>query len=85
MQRKIVQVMQVQMSQVKPGDICNRNREESKGWFLVKEVHELPNGDVAVIGLSDKDSINGGAYDIVGVQISKPVEVPDATAFDAAA
>jgi len=77
--------MQVRMSEVQPGDVCNKSHVDAKGWFLVKELQELPNGGIAVIGLSDKDSINGGAYDMVGVQVSKLVEIPDDNAFNAAA
>ncbi len=77
MQRTIVQVMQVRMSDVLPGDIINKNHDDPRGWFEAKELHELPNGGVAVIAHSDKDSINGGPYDIVGVQLAKVVEVPN--------
>ena len=76
MVRTIVQVIQVRMRDVHPGDVINKNGDDARGWFLVKDIQELPSGDIAVIAESDKNSINGGAYDMVGVQIAKAVEVP---------
>lgn len=68
--------MQVRMSDLQPGDIVNKNHGDARGWFEVKELHELPNGGVAVQAASEKDSINGAPYDIVGVQVTKDVEIP---------
>jgi hypothetical protein len=76
MQRTIVQVMQVRMGDVLPGDIVNKNHAEARGWILVKSLQELPHNAVALIAESDRDSINGAVNDIVGVQIAKVVEVP---------
>lgn len=76
MQRTLVQVMQVRMTDLHPGDIVNKNHEDARGWFEVHEVQELPNGGIAVQASSEKDSINGGPYDIVGVQVTKAVEIP---------
>ena len=76
MVRTIVQVIQVRMRDVPPGDVINKNGDDVRGWFLVKDIQELPSGDIAVLAESDKNSINGGAYDLVGVQIAKAVEVP---------
>lgn len=76
MVRNIVQVIKVRMRDVHPGDVINKNADDVRGWFLVKDIQELPSGDYAVIAESDKNSINGGAYDMVGVQIAKGVEVP---------
>ncbi len=76
MVRTIVQVIQVRMRDVHPGDVINKNGDDVRGWFLVKDTQELPSGDIAVLAESDKNSINGGAYDLVGVQIAKAVEVP---------
>ena len=77
MQRTLVQVMQVRMADLHPGDIVNKKHDESRGWFEVKEVHELPNGGIAVEAASEKDSINAGPHDIVGVQVTKDVEIPN--------
>lgn len=77
MQRTIVQVMQVRMSDVLPGDIVNKNHDSPHGWFEAKELQELHNGGVAVLAHSDKDSINGSPHDIVGVQLAKVVEIPN--------
>lgn len=76
MQRSIVQVMQVRMSDLHPGDIVNKNHGDARGWFEVRELQELPNGGVAVHAAQEKDSINGAPHDIVGVQLCKVVEVP---------
>lgn len=77
MQRTMVQVMQVRMSDVLPGDIVNKNADDARGWFEVKELQELPNNAVVLAAHSDRDSVNGSINDIVGVQITKVVEVPD--------
>lgn len=77
MQRTIVQVMQVRMSDILPGDIVNKNHEDARGWFEVKELSHLHSGDVAVLAHTEKDSINGAPHDIVGVQVAKVVEIPN--------
>lgn len=77
MQRHIVQVIQVRLVDLKPGDICNKRHDATDGWFRVRELEELPNGGVAVLADSDRDSINGSPFDIVGVQLVKAVEIPD--------
>ena len=69
--------MQVRMSDIHPGDVINKNHSDPLGWFEVTELQELPNGDIFVIAATEKNSINGGAYDIVGVQLRKTVQIPD--------
>jgi hypothetical protein len=69
--------MQVRMADLHPGDIVNKNHDDSRGWFEVNEIHELPNSGIVVQAASEKDSINGGPYDIVGVQVTKAVEIPN--------
>ncbi len=76
MQRTIVQVMQVRMADVLPGDIVNKNHANPTGWFVVKELQDLPNNGIVLAADSDRDSINGMIYDMVGVQVTKVVEVP---------
>lgn len=78
MVRTIVQVIQVRMSDVMSGDIINKNADDPRGWFMVKDIQPLPNGDIAVLAETDRNSINGGPYDMVGVQVTKRVEIPDA-------
>jgi len=80
MVRTIVQVIQIRMSDVQPGDIVNKNADSAHGWFVAKDTQELHSGDVAVLAESDKDSINGGPYDLVGVQIAKQVNAPSSAA-----
>ena len=48
MVRTIVQVIQVRMSDVMSGDIINKNADDPRGWFMVKDIQPLPNGDIAV-------------------------------------
>lgn len=79
MQRTIVQVMTVRMADVLPGDIVNKNADRPIGWFEVVELQELPNNGIVLAAKSDRDSVNGTIYDMVGVQLTKVVEVPDAT------
>lgn len=78
MQRTIIQVMQVRMSDVQPGDVVNKNHGDAKGWFEVREVEELHTKDILLHAYSEKNSINGAPNDIVGVQVAKVVEVPAA-------
>jgi hypothetical protein len=68
--------MQVRMSDLHIGDIVNKNHVDARGWFEVIELQDLPNGGVAVHAASEKDSINGAPYDIVGVQLCTAVEIP---------
>lgn len=75
MQRKMVQVMKVRMKDVHPGDVVNKNADDPRGWFSVVELQELPNDGIVLVAKTDRDSINGNIFDIVGVQIIKSVEV----------
>jgi len=68
------------MADVLPGDIVNKNYSDARGWFYVKELQELPNNGIVLVANSDRDSVNGTLNDIVGVQITKVVEVPDSQA-----
>jgi len=65
------------MADVLPGDIVNKNVTEARGWFFVKEIQDLPNDGIVLAANSDRDSVNGKINDIVGVQLTKVVEVPD--------
>jgi len=80
MVRNLVQVMKVRMMDVQPGDVINKNAEDARGWFLVDDIQQLPSGDYAVLAATDKNSINGSPYEIVGVQVVKTVEVAAAAA-----
>lgn len=64
------------MRDVCPGDIINKNLDDSKGWFQVRDTEELHTGNVAISADSERDSINGAPYDLVGLQIAKQVEAP---------
>jgi hypothetical protein len=77
MQRRIVQVMQVRMRDVIPGDVVNKHLSEPRGWVEVIETQDLPNNAIVLLAESDRDSINGLLNDIVAVQLTKVVEIPD--------
>ena len=66
----------MRMSDVIPGDIVNKNHTSSTGWFVVKELQELPNDGIVLAADSDRDSINGMIFDMVGLQVTKVVEIP---------
>lgn len=66
------------MRDVLPGDVVNKNADEPKGWIEVLQLQELPNNGIVLAAESDRDSINGNLNDVVGVQIIKTVDVPDA-------
>ena len=70
--------MKVRMRDVLPGDVVNKNADEPKGWIEVLQLQELPNNGIVLAAESDRDSINGNLNDVVGVQIIKTVDVPDA-------
>ncbi len=80
MVRTIIQVIQVRMNDVQPGDIVNKNADDAKGWFEVTDVQELHNGDVAILASTEKNSINGAPFDLVGIQIAKQVNAPSIAA-----
>lgn len=65
------------MADLQPGDVINKNHDDARGWFEVREVEELHTGDILVHAFSEKDSINGAPNDIVGVQLAKVVEIPN--------
>lgn len=77
MLRTVVQVIQVRMRDVHPGDIINKSLDDPKGWFRVQDTEELHTGDYSIIAASAGDSINGAPYDMVGLQIAKQVDAPD--------
>lgn len=76
MVRTIVQVIQVRMNDVVPGDIVNKNPDSTIGWFEVTDTQELHSGDIAILAATEKNSINGAPYDLVGIQIAKQVQAP---------
>jgi len=77
MRRTIVQVISVRMRDLLPGDIINKNGDQARGWFRVKDLQPLPKGVIAVIAEDEQDSINSAGDDLVGLQVHKVVEVPD--------
>lgn len=71
--------MTVRMADVVPGDIVNKNPEGLTGWFECTGLQDLPNGGIVILAESDRNSVNGEINDMVGVQLTKVVEVPDAS------
>ena len=74
----MVQVIQVRMRDILPGDVINRDHEAARGWVEVIETQKLPNNGVVLLAESARDSVNGNRNDIVGVQVVRAVEIPDA-------
>lgn len=71
MERRIVEVLRLRVSDVMVGDVINRDPAATGGWFSVHELNQLPNGDINAVGSSAKLSIVAGPYDIVGLQVEK--------------
>ena len=74
----------MRMRDVLPGDVVNKHLSEPRGWVEVINTQELPNNGIVLLASSDRDSINGNLNDIVAVQLTKVVEIPDTTPAAAA-
>ena len=85
MQRAAIQIVQMRLSDLRPGDIVNKNPNEPRGWFEVRELQPLPNNAIAVIAVHEKDSMNSAPHDLVGVQIRKTFTMPDQSTPDGVA
>ena len=80
MQRTVVQITRMRISDLRAGDVANTDPDATRGWFIVDTVRELTNGEFAVSNASERKSINGAGDDIVGLQIHKTVEIASAPA-----
>ncbi len=84
MQRSAIQIVKMRMGDLKTGDVVNKNPDDPRGWFIVRDLEHLPNGGLAVNAMNAKDSINGRPQDLVGVQIRYAIDIPDAPKVTAA-
>lgn len=75
MQRTVVQIARIRIGDLERGDVVNGNPDAEVGWFVVATKRELPSGELVVTGESSADSVKGRSLDLVGVQVTKRVEV----------
>lgn len=78
MRRTIVQVARIRLGDVEPGDIINGRPDTDHGWFVVEMIRELPSGDLVVTGASTADNVKATPWDLVGIQVTKKIEIPSA-------
>lgn len=77
MQRTIVQIARIRLADVRPGDVINGRPDDEYGWFIVRLVRQLPSGDLVASGESTNQSAKGSPVDLVGIQVTKTVDIPD--------
>ncbi len=77
MQRTIVQIARMRLADVRPGDIVNGHPDEELGWFEVQEIRHLPSGELVAGGRASTQAAKGAPWDLVGIQMTKQIEVPD--------
>ena len=75
MTRTIVQIARIRLIDVEPGDIVSGRPDDEFGWFEVHSVRELPSGDLVASGPTSTQSIKGSEWDLVGIQVTKQVEI----------
>lgn len=75
MQRTVVQIARIRIGDLERGDVVNGDPDAEIGWFVVTNKRELPSGELVVSGEAAADSVKGQALDLVGVQVTKQVEV----------
>lgn len=77
MQRTVVQIARMRLANIRPGDVINGHPEEEFGWFVVRGVRQLPSGDLIASGESTSQSVKGSPVDLVGIQVTKVVDIPE--------
>ena len=77
MQRTIVQIARMRLADIGVGDIVNGHPDREHGWFRVQVVRRLPSGELIATGAISTETVKGSRWDIVGVQITKQVDVPE--------
>lgn len=75
MQRTVVQIARIRIQDLERGDVVNSDPDAELGWFMVLTKRELPSGELIVSGESTTDTVKGRSFDLVGVQVTKQVEV----------
>ena len=77
MQRTVIQIARMRLANVRPGDVISSHPEDEFGWFVVRGLRQLPSGDLIASGESTNDSVKGSPVDLVGVQVTKMVDIPE--------
>jgi hypothetical protein len=75
MQRRIVQIAKMCVSDVRVGDAVGTDPNNTRGWFVVDEVVSLTSGDVALVGNRGRSTITANPRDVVGIQVRQTVEM----------
>ena len=77
MQRTVVQIARMRLADVRPGDVISNHPEEEFGWFIVRNLRQLPSGDLIASGETTSQSVKGSPVDMVGIQVTKSVDIPE--------
>lgn len=80
MQRTIVQITRMRISDVVEGDVINNDPDGTRGWFEVGVIRRLHDGTLSLCSENGRNSCNGSESDIVGVQVAKVVDIAGAAA-----
>ncbi len=75
MQRTVVPIARIRIGDLERGDVVNGRPDAELGGFMVLTKRELPSGELVVSGESSSHTVKGHALDLVGVQVTKQVEV----------
>ena len=78
MERTNVQIARIRLGDINVGDIVNGHPEKESGWFQVRVVRKLPSGELVAGGASSTESVKGSRWDLLGVQITKQVNITQA-------
>lgn len=78
MERTIVQIARIRLGDINVGDIVSGHPEKESGWFQVRVLRKLPSGELVAGGSASTESVKGSRWDLVGVQITKQVNIAPA-------
>ncbi len=73
--------MQCRIEDLAVGDIINRDPDGLRGWFEIAHISTLFNGEVQLADESQNESVSGGPFDVVGVQLIEEFALDDETGF----
>ncbi len=85
MERTVVQIARVRIADLRHGDVVNAHPEHEHGWFVVQAVRQLPSGDLVASGDTSIQAVKGQPFDLVGLQVTKTVDLPVSLLADASA
>lgn len=77
MQRTVVQIARMRLANVRPGDVISGHPDDEFGWFVVRGLRQLPSGDLIASGEATNESVKGAPVDLVGIQVTKLVDIPE--------